>query len=87
MMTYGLLIPGLLDVFIGRYNKIKEKRKKGRLRKRLRSYRSKRRRLLVICGSREVATTNATVAALAIIGQLEGYKPIDDSFLFTGYAG
>ena len=29
---------------------------------------------------REVATTNATVAALAIIGQLEGYKPIDDLF-------
>ena len=28
----------------------------------------------------EVATTNATVAALAIIGQLEGYKPIDDLF-------
>ena len=25
---------------------------------------------------REVATTNATVAALAIIGQLEGYKPM-----------
>ena len=30
--------------------------------------------------NREVATTNATVAALAIIGQLEGYKPIDDLF-------
>lgn len=31
---------------------------------------------------REVATTNATVAALAIIGQLEGYKPIDDLFIY-----
>lgn len=29
---------------------------------------------------REVPTTNATVAALAIIGQLKGYKPTDDLF-------
>ena len=58
--------------------KNKENEKKAVLEK-LRSYRVKGGGYSNL-RDREVATTNATVAALAIIGQLEGYKPIDDLF-------
>ena len=84
MMTYGLLIPGLFGCLYWKIHKNKENEKKAVLEK-LRSYRVKGGGYSNL-RDREVATTNATVAALAIIGQLEGYKPIDD-LLFTGYAG
>lgn len=78
MMTYGLLIPGLFGCLYWKIHKIRKTKKKAVLEK-LRSYRVKGGGYSNL-RDREVTTTNATVAALAIIGQLEGYKPIDDLF-------